>query len=714
MKKALFLIIAVLSSFSMFAQEKMVIKTYDDKEIKINVWDIRNIQFVIDTDTTSYSEPDSIDLGLSVRWGSFNLGASSAEESGKLFGWGSLYDFMHTTMTEFYPCKEPPTSIVCSSYDVANVKLGGLWRMPTTEEIQELIDSCEWEWNEEPSGWYVRRNGAEIFMPITYKRSGDNIDSTSVGYYWSGDLAEDISEANALFFSANDSCTIVQDFRYMGFAIRPVYGEYIPETSLSIKDNDKTTNTSISVNIGIEGGMDNIEECGIIYGTTSELDINSSSKKTLDISTLKKENSIELNGLVFLTTYYIKAYVLVDGEYIYTDMITITTEPNYPVPEYVDLGLSVKWATWNMGAKRVEDYGGYYSWDDQYNNGASAMLGNIALTEYDMPHTQWKDEWRMPTQKEWNELINSCDWVYKPNYNLSGVNGILVTGPNGNSIFLPVAGNISNSDGSYYDLGKTGFYWTSNSNKDKDYTPYRIVFKTSYFDFRETHHISKSSIRAVYGPIGDNEGDNEGGNEGDNEGGNEGGNEGDNESIVNTPEAVDLGLSVKWASFNVGATSEGEYGKYFFWGDKDTTRTDFSPNKNFPEIGSNIRGTEYDVAHNLYGGSWRMPSMEEIDELLLCKREWTTINNIEGYRIIGPNGNSIFLPACGQYHNSILKEVGVFGYYWTGSLYDKDYAWCFIFNNEENYNSLDEKVFNPYTRYRDRGYCIRAVLDEKK
>lgn len=705
MKKVLFLIIAVLSSFSMFAQEKMVITRYDNEEIKINVWDIRNIQFVIDTVTTSYSEPDSIDLGLSVRWGSFNLGASTAEESGKLFGWGSLYDFMHTTMVEFYPCKEPPTSIVCSSYDVANVELGGLWRMPTTEEIQELIDSCEWEWNEEPSGWYVRRNGAEIFMPITYKRSGDNIDSKSVGYYWSGDLAEDISKANALFFSDNDSCTIVQDFRYMGFAIRPVYGEYIPETSLSIKDNDKTTNTSISVNIEIEGGMDNIEECGIIYGTTSELDINSSGKKTLDISTLKKENSIELKGLDFLTTYYIKAYALVDGEYIYTDVITITTEPNYPVPEYVDLGLSVKWATWNMGASSVEDYGGYYRWNDPYctpdelyniHDFQYIELTDIAATDYDMAHIQWKKEWRMPSIDEWKELQNKCKWKYIKDYEGTGVTGQLVTGPNGNSIFLPYSGKKDkNSD---YKKDQTGYYWTSNSDYiNESAQPYLFAFETNNFATLHVPVSDKVPLRAVYGPKAEKP------------------EEPEEPETSEVYEVVDLGLSKLWSTRNLGAKSVEDYGKFFFWGDKDTTRTDFSFSTNYEEIGNNLNETEYDVVHNLLGEGWYIPTPKDFDELIYqCDWEWTSINGVYGFRVSSrENNNSIFLPSSGQIYDNEHKETNDCGYYWSSYIdTDHNYAYCMMFQgiSEINPEVYTEVYMTPKTYiYRNIGLNIRPV-----
>lgn len=161
------------------------------------------------------------------------------------------------------------------------------------------------------------------------------------------------------------------------------------------------------------------------------------------------------------------------------------------------------------------------------------------------------------------------------------------------------------------------------------------------------------------------------------------------------PEAVDLGLSVKWASFNLGANKPEEYGYYYKWG--ETEPSDTSDSKGWETYkyakGANDKLTKYcsdseygyngftdnktqlepmdDAAAVNLGDSWRTPTIEEIQELMdKCKHEWTTVNGISGIRVIGPNGKSIFLPAsgfCGIYICSIL-HVGSIGYYWSSSI----------------------------------------------
>ncbi len=131
--------------------------------------------------------------------------------------------------------------------------------------------------------------------------------------------------------------------------------------------------------------------------------------------------------------------------------------------EAVDLGLSVKWASCNIGAYSPEQYGHEYAWGetsvkDEYtpinyvhwtdNNGDGTNLletyeldhseftniGKISGTEYDVAHVKWGDGWRMPTLKDYAELLNDCIWE-KGSY--KGSDGYYITGPNGNSIFLP-------------------------------------------------------------------------------------------------------------------------------------------------------------------------------------------------------------------------------------------------------------------------------------
>lgn len=150
--------------------------------------------------------------------------------------------------------------------------------------------------------------------------------------------------------------------------------------------------------------------------------------------------------------------------------------------------------------------------------------------------------------------------------------------------------------------------------------------------------------------------------------------------------AIDLGLSVKWACCNVGATKPEEYGNYYAWGEtewksvydevtyKYSHRVDngyHGDDWSYDNIGSNISGTQYDVAHVKWGGKWRMPTISEWTELLYnCTSEWTILNGVYGRKFTSrKNGNSIFLPAAGYRNNGYLLSVGSYGFYWSSSLY---------------------------------------------
>lgn len=138
--------------------------------------------------------------------------------------------------------------------------------------------------------------------------------------------------------------------------------------------------------------------------------------------------------------------------------------------------------------------------------------------------------------------------------------------------------------------------------------------------------------------------------------------------------AIDLGLSVKWASVNVGAERPEDYGGYFAWGEtkeKDdyTWEKYLHYNNGYVNIGDDIGGTDYDVAHVQWGGRWRMPTITEFEELIdNCTWTWTVRDGVNGYEVTGPNGNSIFLPAAGFRLGSSLDRAGTCGVYWSSSL----------------------------------------------
>lgn len=176
----------------------------------------------------------------------------------------------------------------------------------------------------------------------------------------------------------------------------------------------------------------------------------------------------------------------------------------------------------------------------------------------------------------------------------------------------------------------------------------------------------------------------------------------------NGHEYVDLGLpsGLKWATCNVGANKPEEYGDYFAWGEtepyyteghsRDNPCSDWEIGKtsynwasykwcdgSFDNLTKYCANSKYgavdnkkvldpedDVTHMNWDGDWRMPTQEEQDELRTeCTWTWGSQNGVNGYTIVGPNGNSIFLPAAGFRINSVLNNVGSNGYYWSSLFY---------------------------------------------
>lgn len=141
---------------------------------------------------------------------------------------------------------------------------------------------------------------------------------------------------------------------------------------------------------------------------------------------------------------------------------------------------------------------------------------------------------------------------------------------------------------------------------------------------------------------------------------------------ISASQSVDLGLpsGIKWAGYNVGASSPSGAGYYYSWGEV-IIKSDYiaeSYQYNGVDLGSSISGTGYDVALQQWGGNWRIPTKEDFDELVYrCKFEWTTYNGVGGYRVIGPNGKSIFFPAAGYYSGQGTLEAGDVVRFWTGT-----------------------------------------------
>lgn len=211
-----------------------------------------------------------------------------------------------------------------------------------------------------------------------------------------------------------------------------------------------------------------------------------------------KDNAISavLTNLSNGTQYWYKAYFQLDSQTLYGEVKTFTTMKKYTAVagEAVNLGLSVKWSSMNLGATSPTDYGDYFAWGetapkDNYSwatyelcNGSSSTLtkyNNSSSYGTVDNKTEFKDydyeddaarqalggKWRVPTDAEWTELRDNCTWTWVENYNGSGINGRLVKSKtNSNSIFLPAAGYRYDSD--LYSAGSDGDYWSSSLYTD--------------------------------------------------------------------------------------------------------------------------------------------------------------------------------------------------------------------------------------------------------
>ena len=293
------------------------------------------------------------------------------------------------------------------------------------------------------------------------------------------------------------------------------YGDirsFTTKQNVSVTTGSATSTTSSSATLsGSISGSDYSLTCGIIYGISSSLSSSSGTKKS---TTSSGSYSISVTGLNANTTYYYRAYAIVDGEYKYGEVRSFTTESSSTVTsgDAIDLGLSVKWASCNVGANSPEEYGYYFAWGETtakssytdansvtYDLSTSALksrgiidaAGNLT-SAYDAATANRGDKWRMPTENEMKELINQCTWEWT---SVNGVNGQLVTGPNGNSIFLPVAG--CRLDTSLNGAGSYGFYWSASPYGNYGYYACSLRFYSGDYFWYNGDRYHGQAVRPV-------------------------------------------------------------------------------------------------------------------------------------------------------------------------------------------------------------------------
>lgn len=194
---------------------------------------------------TVYELMVAVDLGLSVKWGSRNLGALTSQDAGNYYAWGETepkdqfswdnYKWYDGSSITKYNTTDH-LSILLPEDDAASVTLGGEWRLPRESEFYELIKQCKWSSVEK--GMIVEGpNGNEVFIPYTGYME-DSVQSTSRGYYWT---STNVDNSYGFFYGFENSNSFSQLCdKYFGFAIRPVYGEIPHPTAVKLNKTEAT------------------------------------------------------------------------------------------------------------------------------------------------------------------------------------------------------------------------------------------------------------------------------------------------------------------------------------------------------------------------------------------------------------------------------------------------------------------------------------------
>lgn len=392
------------------------------------------------------NHPHQIDLGLpsGTKWACCNVDTDNPENqcptnNGGYYAWGetetkSKYNWNTYILCDgsLTTCYDLSPNITNTQYDVAHVQWGGVWQMPSYDQIMELIDNCTFEWSTEngtKGGKFTsKNNGVSIFLPAAGCRIGNNLDKVGIeGYYWSSDIVPSyyLEYAHSQYF---DSRFTITNFytRQSGLSVRPVaYSLQLSATTLNLSENETKVITIIS--------------------GSGHYSIESSDENVLIASI--KDNSIILKSIsegtatitVTDTQYNQKATIIV---YVLDSFC-----PDNNHPHMIDLGLpsGTLWACCNVGTNTPYDYGSYYAWGEtveknDYNQDNSITYNtsfeDISGTNYDVAHVKWGDAWQMPTWTDIVELSN-CTAIWEEH---NGFNGVKVTGKNGNSIFLIAGG----------------------------------------------------------------------------------------------------------------------------------------------------------------------------------------------------------------------------------------------------------------------------------
>jgi hypothetical protein len=676
------------------------------------VYKVSQVESVIFDDGTA--SPEYVDLGLpsGTLWATFNVGATCPEDYGDYFAWGetrpkSSYSEGNYTVS-VGNAKELP-----AGNDAATVNWGSEWRMPSYTQAMELIDdkytTKEKRTIDGVDGIKVtsKINGKSIFLPFAGWKYNETLRGEGErSLFWTRSIDHDNSD-NAFYCQLwSPGGNVYSYYRYSGNSIRPVSSA---ETNPILVTSIELSETIVTLNIAETASL--IATVIPEYAENKAVTWESSDESVARVS----DQGIVLAANSGTCTITCRA---TDGSGVKAEcQVTVEVPDAY---EYVDLGLpsGTLWATCNVGANSPEEYGDYFAWGEtqpkrdynwssyqwmtegqanwqwinKYTFADNQKVGcwydgdtfigdnqKELLPADDAATANWGKNWQMPSIEQCEELMNEANttttWTTQ-----NGVAGLMITSrTNGNSIFLPAVGAKSGTN--HTDSGTKAQYWSR--------TLYTNFSDYGFSMFASQNSFSKTGISRYYGhcirPV----------------------------RVYKEHGCVDLGLpsGTLWATCNVGANSPEEVGDYFAWGETEPKDNYTEDNYTF-SIGDAAELPEKNDAATInWGSKWRMPSLEQIEEL--CKNttaEWTTQNGVSVLKVTSKtNGKSIFLPTTGRWGNGSIYLKATSVEYWsrTQSIYDDNKA-NYMLMKIGNYNNNWSSAYN-YSESSYYGHTVRAV-----
>ena len=449
------------------------------------------------------NHPHMIDLGLpsGTLWSCCNLDSEHPEIQSPI-NFGGYYSWGETEAKDEYSwstyihcegsketCQNIGENISGSEFDVAYAKWGGMWQIPSDNQIYELQRACTFSWtslNGINGGLFTSKtNGNRIFLPAAgYFIESSLVNQGAIGYYWVGNQYpyQGYEEGAFYFYIGSGKAAYGGSYyfnRCYGLPIRPIF-------------KNETLQLSSAELFLITGNENSVS---IISGSGN---YNVQSSNTNVASANISKNSV----VVTAVGSGIATITVTDTKSCQTVSISVTVHdanaslcPDDHHPHKIDLGLpsGTMWSCCNVDTKTPNNQhptndGTYYAWGeteekDIYNSSTYlyrdfssnyfTYLGeSICGTQYDVAYTKWGDDWQMPSRLQCKELVSSCTYYWT--YENGVLGGKFVSNYNGNCIFLPASGYRYNS--TIKDYGGGGYYWVGTNLREQDNDVYVLVF----------------------------------------------------------------------------------------------------------------------------------------------------------------------------------------------------------------------------------------------